>query len=277
MAKAGPQTPPPTAPFHRWLSPDGTVWTVFYRAAAGYLLRFPGLADFHISRDGRRIRCRPAPGVGASTVSHLYQNQVLPLALGRQGKLVFHASAVEIGDGAAAFAGASGLGKSTLAASFAGEGFRFLSDDGLALEPEGGGYLALPSHPSIRLWEDSLAALACDGAPQAPPLPFTSKARLLAGGGVAFCGQPRRLRRMYFLGQGEAPEPTIKRLGPGEALIELLKHSFLLDIEERRALAEHFEGLAGLAALPIFHRLDYPRHYQGLPAVRRAIVRHTEA
>ena len=42
----------------------------------------------------------------------------MPLALGKFDKLVFHASAVETADGAIAFAGASGRGKSTVAAAF---------------------------------------------------------------------------------------------------------------------------------------------------------------
>jgi hypothetical protein len=45
------------------------------------------------------------------------------------------------------FAAESGRGKSTLAASFAVNGFRFLTDDGLVLEPAGEGYAVLPSHP----------------------------------------------------------------------------------------------------------------------------------
>jgi hypothetical protein len=61
-----------------------------------------------------------------------------------------------------AFLGESGRGKSTLAASFATEGTRFLTDDGLLLEWVGGHCMIVPSHPSIRLWEDSQEALISD-------------------------------------------------------------------------------------------------------------------
>lgn len=271
---ARPQAPPRAALLHQWSLPDGTLWTGFYRMETAYLLRFPGLADFQLAKDGGRMRCWPAPGIRAATVQHLYLNQALPLALARQGKLVFHASAVEVGGEAVAFVGASGRGKSTLAASFASAGFRFLTDDGLVVEAAGGGHRVVPSHPSIRLWDDSREALLGGGGLSAPPLPFTSKARLLAGGGVAFCAQPRRLRRVYFLCAGDAQALVFGRMGPGEALVELVRHSFLLDIEERAALAAHFDGLAGLAGWPMFHRLDYPRRYEDLPAVRRAIVEH---
>ena len=227
-----------------------------------------------MSRDGAQIQAWPAPGVSEATLQHLHLNQVLPLALSKQGRLVLHGSAVEIGGAGAAFLGESGRGKSTLAASFATGGFRFLTDDGLLLEACGEDYRILPSHPSIRLWQDSEAELA-GAAAKAPPVQHTSKARLLAGAGVAFCEQPRPLRRVYFLGTGACQEPAFERLKPAAALVELVRHSFLLDIEARELLADHFEALSGLAHRPVFYRLDYPRRFADLARVKQAIVEHT--
>jgi len=261
-------------PFHELLLPDGTPWAQIYRVAAGYLLRFPGLADYSVSETGLDVKAYPAPNVSQQTVEHLYLNQVLPLALGRQGKLVFHASAVEIGDATVAFMGESGKGKSTLAASFATSGSRFLTDDGLMIEACGSGYQVMPSHPSIRLWQDSEAALIAPGTPTAPALEFTSKSRFLAGEAIPFCDTPRPLRRVYFLGDGSAAAVTFQPMKPADALIELVKHSFLLDIEERAMLAAHFDELSGLASQPIFFRLGYPRRYEDLAAVREAIIEH---
>ena len=277
LAEARPQIPLGDALFHQWIFPDGTTWTQFYRAASGYLLRFPDLADFLVTRDGRTVSCWPVPGVSDQSLQHLYLNQVLPLALSRQGKLVFHASAVEIGDAAVAFMGESGRGKSTLAASFATTGSRFLTDDGLAVETVAGDWRVLPSHPSIRLWEDSQDALVRTGARKAPPVSYTSKARFLAGDDIVFCEEPRRLQGVYFLGAGTSPAPVFERLQPSDALIELVKHSFLLDIEERELLAAHFDELSRLANRPIYFRLDYPRRFEDLAQVRRAIVDHVHA
>ena len=271
------QDPPPSAMFHEWIFPDGTPWTRFYRDGAVYLLRFVDLADFSVSTDGRVVHGWPAPDVDAETARFLFANQVLPLALSRQGTLVFHASAIEIGDDAVAFMGASGLGKSTLTASFATHGFRFLTDDGLVVRSEAGRWLAVPSQPSLRLWDDSREALVGAAAAIAPPLRHTSKSRFLAGERIAFCDRPRPLRRVYFLGDGESDTAVFGRLKPGDALIELLRHSFLLDIEERQMLAAHFEELANLVAAPIYYRLDFPRYFERLPEVRQAIVQHASA
>ena len=190
------QPPVNHPPFHTWTSPDGTLWTEFHRANGGYLLRFPDLADFQVSADALAVTGFPAPEISETTVQHLYLNQVLPLVLSKLGKLVFHASAVEVGEGAIAFVAESGRGKSTLAASFAVNGFRFLTDDGLVVEAADPGYQALPSHPSIRLWEDSEAALVPPTARRAPPVHYTSKARFLAdkGGPGARAGGHRGTR-----------------------------------------------------------------------------------
>ena len=268
------QAPLHQVPFHQWTFPDGTDWTLFYRLNSGYLLRFPDLADFEVSRDGRKAAAWPAPGVSLGTVEHLHLNQVLPLALSRQGRLVLHASAVAFDGIGVAFAGESGRGKSTLAASFATTGSRFLTDDGLQLDWLDGQCRITPSHPSVRLWEDSQEALISQAVDLAPALDYTAKVRLLAGEAMVFCDQPQPLRRVYFLGEGVAPSLIIEAVGPAEALMEMVKTSFLLDIEERELLAWHFDEMVRLAELPIYYRIDYPRRFKDLPRVREAIVRH---
>ena len=269
-----PQAPMAVAPFHQWVMPDGTLWTQFFRHGQGYVLRFPGLADFEVDAAGTFVNAFPVPGVSAPTVEHLYLNQVLPLALSRQGRLVLHGSAVDVHGNGVAFLGESGRGKSTLAASFAREGIRFLTDDGLLIERAEGEHWVLPSHPSIRLWADSEAALVGKTDQRAPGVSFTAKARFLAGRGIPFCDARRPLRRLYFLGEGTVQRPVLAPLRPAQALIELVKHSFLLDIEARDLLARHFDDLSHLADLPICFSLDYPRDYAGLPAVRAAVERH---
>ncbi len=271
------QVPVAIEPFHTWTFPDGTLWTAFYRTNDGYLLRFPDLADFQVSAGALHVTAFPVPEVSDATVQHLYLNQVLPLVLSKQGKLIFHASAVEVAGGAVAFAAESGRGKSTLAASFAVSGFRFLTDDGLVVEPTADGHRILPSHPSIRLWEDSEAALIAPGVRTAPALPFTPKSRFLAGDEICFCDQPRPLRRVYFLGNDKVATPEFQRLSAAEALVEWVKHSFLLDVEEKPRLASHFDQVAKLANQPIHYRLDYPRRFEDLVWVRAAIVEHARS
>lgn len=271
------RTPIDGLPFHEWIFPDGTKWAQFYRIDQNYLVSFPDLGDFDVSTDGRAVRAWPAPGISEDTMQHLYLNQVLPLALSKQGRIVFHASAVETANGAIAFLGETGRGKSTLAASFAAGGQRFLTDDALLLDPTEGGYLVQPSHPSIRLWDDSQEALLAADAELAPPVQYTPKARILSGDSLPFCNAARRLRSVYFLGEGNAEELTIQRMRPSEAMIGLVRNSFLLDIEAREMLSSHFDLLAEMVALPIYYHLDYPRAFAALPEIRQGILEHANA
>ena len=266
---------PQTAAFAEWLSPDGARAASFYRTGGGYLVRFPDLADFEISRDALAIACHPAPSVTEATCRNLYLNQVLPLALSKRGKLVIHASAVELPpDRAAIFAGRSGSGKSTLAAAFATAGYPFLSDDGLVVEEDGDGYRAVPSHPSIRLWNDSEDAVIGAGRRAISTERAASKKRFDAQGPIVFCREPRPLSCVYFLGEGDAAVPQFERLAASQALIEWVKNSFLLDPEERPLLASHFERLTNLVLrLPCF-RLHYPRRFAALGSIRHAIAEH---
>lgn len=268
------QAPVDYAPFHEWRLPDGAAFTQFYRTDSGYLLRFPELADFRVSRDGVNVECCPLPWVSHETIDLLYLNQVLPLVLSRLGTLVFHASAVDLSGQAVGFAGEAGRGKSTLAASFATGGYRFLTDDGLVIEERGADYWVAPSHPSIRLWEDSQEALVHPETPAADALPFTSKTRFLAGDNIAFCAEPRPLRHVYFLGNGTSPGVSFAPMSASEALIELVKHSFLLDIQASDLIAAHFDQLTRLVGRRIYYRLDYPRRFGALGEVRAAILNH---
>ncbi len=260
--------------FQEWVFPDGKQWACFVRVGGDYLLRFPALADFVVSADGCVAAAYPVPGVSTQTVEHLYLNQVLPLALSRQWKLVLHASAVDVDGHAVALLGPSGRGKSTLAASLSTRGYRFLTDDALLVEEEAGRYIIHPGHPSIRLWDDSRQALIPDTSHAALPVDYTPKARVLADDQVAFCDTARPLRCMYFLGEGKTDTVAIEPVGGRDAMIELVRHSFLLDIEEREMLAHHFRQLSALVGIPMFFRLDYPRRYELLPDVGDALIRH---
>jgi hypothetical protein len=260
-------------PFHRFEFPDGTVWTEFYRSGLDYLLRFPGLADFDVTADGTAVNAFPAETTDDVTLEHLYINQVVPLALSRQGRPSFHASVVTMPGGAVAFLGKTGMGKSTLAASFALEDAEFLTDDSLLVEETEEGCFALPSHASLRLWDDSVDALIDQTTRQAAAISYSTKARLLAGEALAHCEEPLPLLAAFLLERDDARQVAIRPLTGAACHIAWVENSFLLDIEDRLLLAEHFAWTHRIAeAVPTF-ALDYPRNYGKLPDVRRAIGR----
>lgn len=261
-------------PFNRYEFDDGTVWTEFYRSGDGYLLRFPDLADFEVSADGTEVVAHPAEGTDEITVEHLYINQLVPLALSRQGRPAFHASAVTVPGGAVSFLGKTGMGKSTLAASFALQDAEFLTDDALLIEETTDGCLALPSHASVRLWEDSVEALVSDDIPKAHAISYTDKARLLAGDALAYSADPQPLLAAFVLEREDVAAVDIRTLTGLDRYMAWVGNSFLLDIEDHDLLARHFEWTHRISgSVPTF-ALDYPRDYGILPNVRDAVRRH---
>ncbi len=261
-------------PFHRYTFEDGTVWTEFYRSGDGYLLRFPELADFEVSADGTEVIAHPADGTDEATVEHLYINQLVPLALSRQGRPAYHASVVTVPGGAVAFLGKTGMGKSTLAASFALNTAAFLTDDALLIEERDGGCLAMPSHASLRLWDDSVEALVDERIAKASAINYSSKARLLAGDALTYCEEPQTLLAAYVLERQGGEEVTIRELSGLDRYMAWLGNSFLLDIEDHDLLSQHFEWTHRISgAVPTF-ALDYPRDYGILQDVQNAIRQH---
>lgn len=82
----------------------------------------------------------------------LIANSFVPNALAESGHVMLHAAAVVVEGHAALFCGASGEGKSTLAAGFARRGLRVLSDDVLRVASDQTGvWNTYPSYPSIHI------------------------------------------------------------------------------------------------------------------------------
>jgi len=263
---------------NHWYSLDGSVWLAFARLEAGYLLRFPALTDFVVSTDVRTVCCYLRENCPPETMRHLLLNQVIPIVLSHLGKLVLHASACATPQGAMAFMGMSGTGKSTLAASFGLLGFAVLTDDCLLVEEQDGEIMTVPSYPGLRLWPETVTALFEQEPVLQPLAHYTDKKRLLFDQDH-FDG-PLSLRAIYVLTQPENMQDitgvTITPLLASEALLETVKHTFQLDITDREKLGHSFRQYEWLAKSVLFFRLVFPRAHAFLPAVNMAILNHLD-
>jgi hypothetical protein len=262
---------------------DGEPWLSVGRRAGGYLVVLHGYASFWIDHAGREIVCRPEVGAAPEAVEQLLLDQVVPMVLQLRGQPSFHASAVIVerpgaGRGVVAFVGASGMGKSTLAASLASPADRageascaafagLFSDDCLAVRPTSAGVLVQPSYPSLRLLPDAATALFRD-RPDLPLVsPRTRKRRVELGAET----EALPLLRVYLLEQADAA-PAVARLRRVEAFAALARHLHRLDPERRDCLAGEMAVLERVASEVIVARLSYRRSFGDLPAVRAAIL-----
>lgn len=267
--------PLPCPPFDRWLSLDGDEATLFCRVSGGFLLRFVDQADFRITLDPLKVVCTPCPDIDDEMLADLHFNQVLPLILAHQGQTVLHASAVAVAGQGIAFIGATGRGKSTLAASFARAGYPFLTDDGLIVVPGADGFAIQPRRPILRLRSDSEAAMRSATAPDGVGGDLT-KRRIGASPALPFCQDPMPLHAIYILVESQAPvQPIIARLASAAAVAELMQHSFILDVEDRARVSAVFGALADLVERVPCFTLDYRRDYTALQDVIATLVEAT--
>lgn len=272
----------PWSELYQWFqhycdSANGERWLSLAKQELGYTLRFHNLADFIISTAGLEIRCYPEPDTPLETIRHLLLDQVLPLALDYQGRLVLHAGAVVTPAGAIVFLGESGWGKSTLAASFCQQGYPVLTDDSLLLAEREGQIVGIPSYPGLRLWAESITALFEASPPLTPVAHYSSKKRVTLGSdSLPYWAEPTILRQIYVLASPEETAMTqtisLTRLSGPTALMALVQAVFRLDVTDRARVKREFEVLGRItAALPCF-RLTFPRDHSLLGAVHTAIL-----
>jgi hypothetical protein len=262
--------------FNEWPGKDGTAWPAFARRGSNYVLRFHEMADFTVSADGSEIQCFPQPVTQLDTIRHLLLDQVVPLTLSRRGRLILHASAIVTLGGAVAFLGASGLGKSTLAASFSRQGLPFLTDDCLVLKEEGARLLAIPSYPDLRLWPDSLLGVLNHRLELPQVAGYTTKKRLKAYDRLPFHADPAPIKRIYLLSEAQSGV-SIDPVALRDAIPELAKYMYILDVENRADFGDKFQRLVGLATRHLFYRIAFPRDFSLLPQVRQVILEHLKA
>lgn len=123
------------------------------------LFQFPGVARYLI-REGREIVIQREEDAPEDDVRLFLLGTAASLLLHQRGMLPIHASGIRTPQGAVLFAGHSGVGKSTLLATFLKRGYAMLTDDLAAIDLDGDGRPRVyPGYPQLKLWADSAKQL----------------------------------------------------------------------------------------------------------------------
>jgi len=206
------------------------------------------------------------PALDPRDVEHLLLDQLLPLVIGRLGRLSLHGSAVAWGDEAVAFLGPSGAGKSTLAAHAVRHGgARLVADDQVILEPRAEEFIIHPAYPSVRLWSDSA------GAVFEPRAEAERKHRIelpTVDGG-------RPLRAVAVIERGPAVHVAAER--PSHAIAAIAPHVDRLDPGDRAALRRELEMLSRLSEVTRILRVTIPAGYDALAEALDVVRLHALA
>jgi hypothetical protein len=233
-------------------------------------LSWGGVGLFQV-QNGCEIVIEPVPQVEESALRLHLLGPVLAVLLHQRGYLVLHASSVAVNGLGVGFLGASGQGKSTLAAALHARGHALIADDVIAVDA---GFPAGPrlyaGFPQIKLWPEAAVALGQD--PQTLSQlhsQFQKRARRVH---ESFSPASYPLARLYVLAEADLPAPEIVSLSPQAGIIELVKHSFLARLlQATGSSAAHFRQCAALAQRTPVCILRRRRALADLPELARAV------
>jgi ABC-type dipeptide/oligopeptide/nickel transport system ATPase component len=189
----------------------------------------------------------------------------------QRGRFVLHASAVQVKASAIALAGASGSGKSSLAAALTRMGHGFIVDDVCALNMSASPVRIYPGFPQLKLSLE--AAQVLDISPD-ELTPFEDQEVeqiycLASNYHSPLDSLP--LGGIYIL--NHQPENGLQHLEAREAVLELIRHS-LPTRYHRPDDPSHFLQCVRLANEVPIYRLGRPASVTQLPELARQVEAH---
>ena len=223
-----------------------------------FLFTREGTARYQVS-EGKRITIDRFDGaedmdirqflLGAGMGAMLHQRRRYPL----HGSVVTHA-----GEGYV-FIGASGHGKSTIAAAMHKRGHIVFGDDVCVFshddpkaEP-----LLYPGPAQIQIWPNTAEAIGEDMHTLAPLRRRLNKRALINKGTQA--PEPARLKRIFLLSPDNGAHVRLDAMQAPETIQALVNNTYRVEyLQGMGALAGHFRQCAALAARVPMHRLIRP-------------------
>lgn len=238
---------------------DGRGYTLV-DTGSGYALCFHQTGECWIDYDLRSVRVHLSPAIHPDIAGLLVVGNVMACVLTLVGESVLHASAVEIDGAAIAFLGSSGMGKSSLAALLCANGARFITDDLLRLQANGGNWRCFPGAGQLRLRKD--AAVLLDF--------FPTMLEATPDGRVAVkmdAGPSMPLLRAVVIPHLSRNCHTLKleQIPQSRALLYLMAYPRIQESAQRKPLQRRLDFLGRIAASVPVHKAEIP---WGLPLHR---------
>lgn len=243
---------------------DGGTTSCLLAAPQEAWLSWDEVGVFRV-RHGTEVVIMPAPGVKPEVLRLFLLGPAMAFLLHQRGRLILHGSAVAVDGQAVVILGASGWGKSTLAAALHARGHDILADDLAVIDPSGRPQaLVLPGFPQLKLWPEAATSLHIQPETLVELHPQMEKRgrRLLEG----FKAEPLPLGMIYVLAEHEQAYVKIESLQPQMAFVDLIRHSFLARLlAETGAGQRHFEQCTCLVNSCPMRRISRRKDLADLP------------
>ena len=216
-----------------------------------FQLTFSDSTRFLMDQAATLIWGEPGPGLSYDDLFIYLLGPVMGFALRQRGTVTLHASSLSIQGNAIALVGEAGAGKSTTAAALALRGWPVLAEDVCALAESGGHYQVLAGYPRVCLWPDSVEFLFSSS--DALPLIVSGwEKRFLSldGSRARFASSSAPLRAIFFLGERSTRDsaPLVEPISQREALLKLVRNTYMNWYLDRRQRTEEFDVLTRLVA-----------------------------
>ncbi len=266
-----PEAPLYTSP-HR--SGDGESILSLYRLEGCELMRFNGVADFHLWSD------RIVSVLSDTACRHLIEIRLLGTVLSYwlelRGLPALHAASAVVEGRAVVFLSTNSGGKSSLTAALMQAGHPMLTDDLLPVEASREGFLGRPGYPQMRLWPEEAEHFLGHYEDLEIVHPLYEKRRVPVGpvGFGTFCDEASPICCIYLPERRDQGGIEIAPVSRREGVIELVRHSFAAPLVEAAGLQPRRLDLfaAMVREIPV-RRLLYPGGLERLPQVRDALLK----
>jgi hypothetical protein len=248
---------------------------VFEHSAQRSLIRIEGIADFEV-KGGCQIRIWPAAGVAQKDIEIVLLGPAWATLSHQRGMLPLHASAIVTKGGITAFAGHSGVGKSTIAASMGALGYELVADDILTVSNRNSVPGAWPYLRRLKLQGGPIDQLAL--TPTELVSERFDKGKYFVRPKQVADDKWTRLERIYLLEvDPTVPRVSIDRITGADAVRTLIDQTyhfqFILGSNGHR---DHLESCTRLASQIAIYRLRRPPWYGEGTALGSFIRAHLE-
>lgn len=239
------------------------------RSGDDLVAEWVGTGTLRVRHDGSEPRFHPDHDADPVAVEKLRRGVVRLLLRQIEGKLGLHAAAVSIEGRAVVIVGATGDGKSTLAAALCSRGAELLSDDATAIDRVASEWFVAPFEDIH--WLDPEArprvglGTSDTGQRGKVPVPANRVARSAAPA-----------RAILVLSFRSSESPSLERLRACDAVGALVPFVMRLVVDDPTLQRSELDALSDLVAeVPIF-RLERPRDLERLSVACDLVMRSVQ-